>query len=96
MRGKIETWLEFFNGEFARLATSSHSFVDAAIGSTADESDDFVAVDDADFALISGIWADSSISGVWDRESVEARNREGRESTRKGGFRLVGNIMNYW
>ena len=43
---------------------SADSLVDSSIGSTADETDDFIAVYHPNFALIPNIWTDASISGI--------------------------------
>lgn len=56
--------LEFFDSELAVLAMATNGFVDAAIGATADEADDFVAVNDPYFALISPVVAYSPVTRI--------------------------------
>lgn len=62
--GGIVTWFEFLDGEFACLTVAADGFVDSAICSTANETDDFVAVDDSDFALISNIGTYAPITRI--------------------------------
>lgn len=65
MREWRHTGLEFLDGEFPRLAVPADCFVDSSIGSTADEADDFVAIYDSNFALVSNVRSDTPISWVW-------------------------------
>lgn len=65
----ISTWLELLDGKFAGLTVTADCFVDSAIGSGADEADDFVAVDDPDFTLVTqGTW--SSVNRFYIRLAV--------------------------
>jgi hypothetical protein len=53
----IHTGLEFLDGEFSSLAMSAYGLVNSSICSTADETDDLVAVNNSDLALVSHIRA---------------------------------------
>jgi hypothetical protein len=44
--------LKLFDGKLASLAMTANGFVNSAICTAADESNDLVAVDDSDFTLI--------------------------------------------
>jgi len=59
------TRLEFLDSKFPRLAMAADSLVDSSIRSTADETDDFIAVYHANFALIPNIWTNTSISRIY-------------------------------
>jgi len=86
------TRLEFLDGEFSCLAIPADGFVDSPIGSTADEADDFVAVNHPDLALISGTGPDTPIIWIYCRcqQRIEGAVRADR---RKAGARREGNIL---
>jgi len=69
------TGLELFDGKFSRLAMTTNGFVDTSIGSTTDESDDFVTINYPNLTLISnGSW--SSVDWIYDNISkVQVRAR---------------------
>lgn len=62
---RTRTRFELLNGKLARLAMTANGLVDSSIGTTADEADNLVAVNDPNFALISHVWPNSSIRRVW-------------------------------
>ena len=65
MGRKKRTRFELLDSEFSRLTMAACSFVDSSIGPTADEADYFIAVNHADLALVSDIWADTTISWIY-------------------------------
>ena len=58
------TGLELLDGELSCLATPANGLVHPAIGSTADESNNLIAVDDPNFALVSNIWTDAPVRRI--------------------------------
>jgi hypothetical protein len=60
----VLTRLEFLDGKFSCLAVTADCFVDTAIRSTTNETDDFVAIDDPDLALISHVGAYAPITRI--------------------------------
>lgn len=64
------TRLELLDSKLSGLAMTTDSFVDSAVSSTADESNDLVAVNDPDLALISHIRACTPISWIWENISM--------------------------
>jgi hypothetical protein len=59
-----DTGFELFDGKLAGLAMTADCFVNPSIGPRTNESDHLVPVDDTNFALVAGVWTDSSITWV--------------------------------
>jgi hypothetical protein len=70
----MQTWFKFLDGYLSALPIPCHGLVHASISSTTDEANNFVPVDNANFALVANIWTNTSI--IWIYSDV-SKLREG-------------------